>query len=231
MNYYAPMRTYRALIIDENAGLNRVLSAKRIDFKLRATYIVQLFHSIFIMPPWLLYVWIKDSRFGAQPECNHRVKYVFVFVTVRATVNWLRILMIVILSVNWYFSLTNLRGTYYALRKMFADSYEGSESGVRVTAFARVPWPLRVTWVHSWFPINMIILTHRPSLAVYGIASAELIVCGVSFSSPSRRHTYANSHRFTVIARSSSPVRMIGVLARLLPSCCYCPFLWRYWPF
>jgi len=141
-------------------GLNRVLSAKtRIDFKLRVAYFVQLFYGIFIMPPWLLYVWIKDSRFGSQPECNHLVKYVLVFVSVRATVNWLRIFFIVLYSVNLYHSLTNLRPTYYLLRKQFADSNEGSESGLtHRTLFARVPWPLRVI------------------LAVYGITSAELIV-------------------------------------------------------
>ena len=40
----------------------------------------------------MLYLWIKDSRFGAQPECNDLVKYVLVFVTFRATVGWIRIL-------------------------------------------------------------------------------------------------------------------------------------------
>jgi hypothetical protein len=151
---YVPMRTSRVLIRDENTGLNRVLSAKtRIDFKLRVAYFVQLFYGIFIMPPWLLYVWIKDSRFGSQPECNHLVKYVLVFVSVRATVNWLRIFFIVLYSVNLYHSLTNLRPTYYLLRKQFADSNEGSESGLtHRTLFARVPWPLRVMWVHSWLP-------------------------------------------------------------------------------
>ncbi|KAH9167475.1 hypothetical protein EDB89DRAFT_122688 [Lactarius sanguifluus] len=47
---------------------------------------------VIILIPWVLYVWIKDERFGSQPECNHFVKYVFFFVTVRATVGWLRIL-------------------------------------------------------------------------------------------------------------------------------------------
>ncbi|KAH9027208.1 hypothetical protein EDB84DRAFT_315065 [Lactarius hengduanensis] len=53
---------------------------------------------VIILIPWVLYVWIKDSRFGSQPECNHFVKYVFFFVTVRATVGWLRILAFAILA-------------------------------------------------------------------------------------------------------------------------------------
>ena len=49
---------------------------------------------------WLLYVWIKDSDFGSQPECNHLVKYVLLFADVRATVTWLRVLFIIYLIGN-----------------------------------------------------------------------------------------------------------------------------------
>ena len=49
---------------------------------------------------WLLYVWIKDSDFGSQPECNHLVKYVLLFADIRATVTWLRVLFIMYLIVN-----------------------------------------------------------------------------------------------------------------------------------
>jgi hypothetical protein len=49
---------------------------------------------------WLLYVWIKDSDFGSQPECNHLVKYVLLFAEVRATVTWLRVLFIMYLIGN-----------------------------------------------------------------------------------------------------------------------------------
>ena len=49
---------------------------------------------------WLLYVWIKDSDFGSQPECNHLAKYVLFFADVRATVTWLRVLFIMYLVVN-----------------------------------------------------------------------------------------------------------------------------------
>ncbi|KAH9000440.1 hypothetical protein EDB92DRAFT_1831305 [Lactarius akahatsu] len=63
-------------------------------FKMNITLAFQVLQVI-ILIPWALYVWIKDSRFGSQPECNHFVKYVFFFVTVRATVGWLRILAFV----------------------------------------------------------------------------------------------------------------------------------------
>jgi hypothetical protein len=45
----------------------------------------------------LLYVWIKDSNFGSQPSCNHLVKYVLVFINVRATATWLQVLLILYL--------------------------------------------------------------------------------------------------------------------------------------
>jgi hypothetical protein len=54
---------------------------------------------------WLLYVWIKDSHFGSQPQCNHLVKYVFFFANVRATETWLRVLFIIYLV---FFSCTLL---------------------------------------------------------------------------------------------------------------------------
>ncbi|KAH8983150.1 hypothetical protein EDB86DRAFT_260327 [Lactarius hatsudake] len=63
-------------------------------FKMNITLAFQVLQVI-ILIPWVLYLWIKDSRFGSQPECNHFVKYVFFFVTVRATAGWLRILAFV----------------------------------------------------------------------------------------------------------------------------------------
>jgi hypothetical protein len=56
---------------------------------------------IFIM--WLLYVWIKDSKFGSQPDCNNFVKYVLMFADVRATETWLRVLFITYLVLSsWW---------------------------------------------------------------------------------------------------------------------------------
>ena len=49
---------------------------------------------------WLLYVWVKDSKFGSQPGCNDLVKYVLLFRNVRATETWLRVLLIVYLVLD-----------------------------------------------------------------------------------------------------------------------------------
>ncbi|TDL14670.1 hypothetical protein BD410DRAFT_797025, partial [Rickenella mellea] len=39
---------------------------------------------------WSLYVWSTALTFGSQPECNHSTKYVYFWVTVRATATWMR---------------------------------------------------------------------------------------------------------------------------------------------
>lgn len=152
MNYVS-MRIYRVLIRNENTGLSRFLSAKRIDFKLKITLLVQLCQVSIILPPWLLYVWIKDSRFGAQPECNHLVKYVFFYVTVRATVNWLRILFLVGVSLGLFYALTSLRSIPALLKALFASSNEASDTEyIPAMSFSKTPWISSVMWVPSWFP-------------------------------------------------------------------------------
>ena len=89
------------------------------------TILAQLCQDSIIWPPWLFYVWIKVSRFGAQPECNHLVKYVFVFITIRATVNWLRIFFLVFASFGLFCLLIGL-GTFWKLKALFVDSEEAS---------------------------------------------------------------------------------------------------------
>ena len=89
------------------------------------TILAQLCQDSIIWPPWLFYVWIKVSRFGAQPECNHLVKYVFVFITIRATVNWLRIFFLVFASIGLFCLLIGLR-MIWKLKILFVDS--GSDS-------------------------------------------------------------------------------------------------------
>jgi hypothetical protein len=41
---------------------------------------------------------------------------------------------------------------------------------------------------------------------------------------PEWKRAYSNTHRFTVIARTYRTVRILGALAKLFLSCCYCPF-------
>jgi hypothetical protein len=61
--------------------------------------VIQLFTTM-VFTIWLLYVWIKDSHFGSQPECNNLVKYVFFFVSIRATTTWIRVGFIIYLCLS-----------------------------------------------------------------------------------------------------------------------------------
>ncbi|KAH9958815.1 hypothetical protein BC827DRAFT_1269263 [Russula dissimulans] len=77
-------------------GQRRFIRSSRRDFRMKSFIAVQTFSTV-VFTVWLLYVWIKDSSFGSQPECNHLVKYVLFFANVRATVTWLRVLFIIYL--------------------------------------------------------------------------------------------------------------------------------------
>ena len=123
---YVPMRIYRVLIGDESIGLRRFLRPKRARFKLKMTIFAQLLKDSIIFPPWLFYVWIKVSRFGSQPDCNHLVKYVFFFVTVRATVNWLRILFLIVASSGLLY-IFNLLVSIWNIKALFTESDEEPE--------------------------------------------------------------------------------------------------------
>ncbi len=52
------------------------------------------FVSVITFTAWGLYVWADVKHYGSHPECNDQIKYVFFFVTVRATAPWLRALWI-----------------------------------------------------------------------------------------------------------------------------------------
>jgi hypothetical protein len=52
--------------------------------------IVVQYASLAAFMGWSLYVWIHVDEYGSQPECNNHIKYVIMFVNVRATVPWLR---------------------------------------------------------------------------------------------------------------------------------------------
>jgi hypothetical protein len=58
------------------------------------TFIAVQMSSTILFLYWLLYVWIKGSKFGSQPECNQLVKFVLLFFNVMATENWLRVFII-----------------------------------------------------------------------------------------------------------------------------------------
>jgi hypothetical protein len=68
---------------------------------------------------WLLYVWIKDSHFGSQQECNHLVKYVFFYANIRATETWLRVLFVIYLV---FFS-CKLLFRFYEILFVYVDGH------------------------------------------------------------------------------------------------------------
>ncbi|KAH9954826.1 hypothetical protein BGW80DRAFT_1189753, partial [Lactifluus volemus] len=80
-------------------SLNFVYSGNSTEsrVKLRRTKVIMAIQisTTIMFTIWLLYVWIKDDHFGSQPECNHLVKYVFVFANIQATESWLRVLFII----------------------------------------------------------------------------------------------------------------------------------------
>jgi len=55
------------------------------------------FASVIAFLVWAVYLWAHANDFGCVPECNGQVKYVLMFVNVRATAPWLRGLWIAVL--------------------------------------------------------------------------------------------------------------------------------------
>jgi hypothetical protein len=49
---------------------------------------------------WFLYIAIDGSKFGSKSSCNHQVYFVLFFASVRATVTWLRVMMIVFFAIK-----------------------------------------------------------------------------------------------------------------------------------
>ena len=154
-----PLGIYRVLIREENTGMFRFVSAPRFDLKLKITLAVQLCQFLLIFPVWSLYVWIKDSRFGPQPECNHLVKYVIVFVSVRATINWLRILTITMLSLSIFTCLLGSPAVSSLLKtvmKTKPDEDKAQDEGTDVE-FGSLSMFTSVSsfwWARSRFPRN-----------------------------------------------------------------------------
>jgi hypothetical protein len=88
---------------------------------------------IFIV--WLLYVWIKDSKFGSQPGCNHLVKYVLMFANVRATETWLRVLFVIYLVLNSCFMLVNFAAIFMGyFHKRVREKLQGVVVGPGIDA-------------------------------------------------------------------------------------------------
>ncbi|KAH9968427.1 hypothetical protein BGW80DRAFT_662161 [Lactifluus volemus] len=126
--------------------------------KLRRTKVIMAIQisTTIMFTIWLLYVWIKDDHFGSQPECNHLVKYVFVFANIQATESWLRVLFIIYLV---FFSCALLL-RFILIFSLYVGGHHKSPS-VKPRARQEIPHLKIVLSVGS---------------AVYGVATLELIV-------------------------------------------------------
>ncbi|KAI0257998.1 hypothetical protein BC834DRAFT_975731 [Gloeopeniophorella convolvens] len=102
-------------------AMTRFLTVKPEERSFRmATTIAMQTISLAMVYSWAIYVWVLDARFGSQPECNDLVKYIVFGFTVRATVNWYRVLALVIFPL----SLANLiRGRYLLLRALHRSEH------------------------------------------------------------------------------------------------------------
>ncbi|KAI9458136.1 hypothetical protein BJY52DRAFT_1416530 [Lactarius psammicola] len=151
-----PMSVYYSVLIrDDNTGIKRFIFANRFGLKMKITIAFQVLQVVIIFIPWTLYVWIKGSQFGAQPECNDLVKYVFFFITVRATVGWLRIMFIVCFAASVLAWLVGLSTVPFVYHELTVGELSRTESG---DVDDGLPW-------YFWIPS-----------AAYGVASTELIV-------------------------------------------------------
>jgi len=58
------------------------------------------FASVIAFTGWGLFLWVHVNDYGSNSQCNDQIKYVIMFVTVRATVPWLRGLWIATLVLS-----------------------------------------------------------------------------------------------------------------------------------
>ncbi|KAI9510546.1 hypothetical protein F5148DRAFT_1281828 [Russula earlei] len=156
-------------------ALKRFFISSGRDYRMRIFIKVQVFSTL-TFTIWSLFVWIKDSDFGSQPECNYLVKYVFFFVTVRATVGWLRILLIVSLSsvIFQFFLLAAIYKIWYA----FADAeQEGQYRGTEQEGRHRGTEQGDAHGPGAFGTVFTYIVTFiSATSAVFGVAFVELIV-------------------------------------------------------
>ncbi|KAI0246905.1 hypothetical protein BJV78DRAFT_1157561 [Lactifluus subvellereus] len=132
--------------------------------RMKVIIAIQTFTTV-VFTIWLLYVWVKDSHFGSQPECNHLVKYVLFFANVRATDTWLRVLFILYLV---SFTCT-LLFRFIMIAFVYVDDHRKQQDA---TPEAKRDNACKKT-VNNYHIITMILSLGS---AAYGVATLELIV-------------------------------------------------------
>ncbi|KAI0296551.1 hypothetical protein B0F90DRAFT_1023006 [Multifurca ochricompacta] len=121
---------------------------------------MQIFSTV-VFTIWLLYVWIEDSHFGSQPDCNHLVKYVILFFNVPANSIWLRIFFIISLVFAAFSLLFKFSAIVSVHMENFLDSTPIGEQKNSPTKVASV----------RAYSLSLSLVS-----AVYGVATLELII-------------------------------------------------------
>lgn len=120
-----------ALTRYDDTGMRRFFRSRNRN-ALRATLIiaVQMF-STAVFTVWVLYVWAQNSHFGSQPECNHVVKYVFLFASVHATAIWLRAVFIAVIVFAACSLLFKFSTVVFVKMKRFEEEFLGHVSDAK----------------------------------------------------------------------------------------------------
>lgn len=96
--------------------------------------VVVQFLLIVAFTTWAIYLWARVEHFGSQNYLNYEVKYVIMFVNIRATAPWLRGIWITALVVS-ALVLSVVFG-YNALRLFSMSEEEGTEDPDKVWTFS-----------------------------------------------------------------------------------------------
>jgi len=160
----------------------RLYRYNQTDFRLKVFIGVQTFTTV-VFTVWLLYVWIKGSNFGSQQACNHLVKYVLLFIDIRATVTWLRVFFIIYLVITACALLFNFGVIVSAhMKQLRADIYEKLPD---IMVPTESPPPIQSSAPQSQGQSEKENDSGRTALkcvklsvipAVYGVATLELMV-------------------------------------------------------
>jgi hypothetical protein len=135
------------------------------------------FASVVAFTGWGLYLWVHVNDYGSNSDCNDQIKYVIMFITVRATVPWLRglwIAALVLSAVGLMIKFGVQAVVLFAMRRVAEEERAeetnsitggsirtGAQSHAEMEPVIGKPWYLKI--------------------------SIPLLLCVVSFSSPIQR--------------------------------------------
>jgi hypothetical protein len=158
------------------------------------------FVSVITFTAWGLYVWADFKNFGNHPECNHQIKYVIFFFTVRATAPWLRgiwiaglVLSVVVLMVLFVWNAMEVFETKRMEEEQQAEETDTIAYREATATPGTQPHAVTKTAEKGWYfyisftlflcvapLLTLIIDTHESLLssAIYSTVMLELTVSG-----------------------------------------------------